>query len=128
MGFFTKALSILTGSSEETLYNARAELSNNLGKGVLSNQAEKEYVFETIIDYLPRYFKAEQLGSMYTGHAIAIIIDDLTKSKINEKFIQIFNRVMVYFYNYEINNIRTLEPALLRMGEEFEDYVQRYIS
>ncbi len=32
MGFFTKALTILTGSSEETLHNARAEFSKFWGQ------------------------------------------------------------------------------------------------
>lgn len=122
-----RALSILTGSSEETLHNARAEMSHNFGRGVLSNQSEKNYVFETLIDYMPRYFTPEQIRSMYTGHVTGFIVEDLAQSKKNEKFIQIFNRVMVYFYDYEFGNVSKLEPALLRMGEDFEQYVQRYI-
>nr|WP_106780791.1 hypothetical protein [Lysinibacillus timonensis] len=127
MGFFMKALSIITGSSEETLHNARAEMSNHYGKGLLSNESEKQYVFEQIINYLPQYFSPQEIRQSPTGYIIGFIIDDLAQHKKNEKFIQVFNRVMVYYYNYEMNKIETLEPALLQMGYEFESYVQRYI-
>ncbi|WP_164489639.1 hypothetical protein [Rummeliibacillus sp. TYF005] len=45
MGFFLKALSVITGSNEETLLNARTEISNNFGSDHLSNETERDYVF-----------------------------------------------------------------------------------
>lgn len=123
MGKFMKFLSILTGSSEETLHNARAEVSHHYGKGILSNEQERLFVFETLMNDLPRMFSIEQANRMPTGAIIGQMMEVYTRDKQKEKFVQIFNRVMTHYYNYEFNNVNSLIAALEMMGNDFEYFI-----
>lgn len=114
MGFLLKTLSILTGSSEETLLNARAEISNSVGKGNISTESERTFVFEKFASFIERNGLPRELEDEPTGMIIAFILDFL---------VQVTNRVLVDFYNYELEKSDTLIPALLEMGEDFESYI-----
>lgn len=124
MGFLLKALSVLTGSSEETLLNARAEMSNKFGSGRLSTETEREYVFEQLYLFLKNNGIPRELSNEPTGVIIGFILDYLVQDKRNGRFIQVTNRVLVDFYNFELGNTDTLIEALLKMGIDFERYVE----
>lgn len=125
MGFLLKTLSLLTGSSEELLLNARAEVSNNLGSGSISSESERTFVFDRFLKFLKENGLPRELENEPTGVILAIILDILVQDKKNHKFIQVNNRVLVDFYNYELGNNNTLMPALMKMGVDFEKYLER---
>lgn len=113
----------MTGSSEELLLTARAEVSNNLGSGSISNQSEKEFVFERFYKFIKTNGLPEELRYEQTGIILAWILEVLIQDTNNHKFLQVNNRVLVDYYNYELKKGDTLILALLKMGVDFEDYV-----
>ncbi|CAM5199704.1 hypothetical protein UACE39S_05812 [Ureibacillus acetophenoni] len=125
MGFLLKALSVITGSNEETLLNARAELSNNFGSGHLSNETERDYVFNELFKFFQKNGIPNELKNEPTGAIIGFVLDYLSQDKKNTKFLQVTNRVMVDFYNFELGNSETLIRALMKMGHDFEYYIEK---
>ena len=66
MGNLLKFLSALSGSSEETLLKARAQISNRYGIAVMSNETERNYILKKIASEIPKLFLAGQIERMNT--------------------------------------------------------------
>ena len=116
-----KALSVITGSSQGTLLGAKAEISNILGGGKLSSEQEKRFVFEKLITDLPSFYTIEEANSMHTIEIIGNMIEYYIHAE--PKFVQIFNRVMIYYYNFELRKEETLIPAFETFSKDFEKFV-----
>lgn len=126
MGKLMSLLSVLTGSSPATIHNARAEISNKYGNGVMSNSEERRFIFERFAKDIPAIVGIEASGKMPPGAAIGYMLDKYTQTFQSDdvKFSQIFSRVMVHYYDYETDNVETLMQALTRMGLDFDLYLE----
>lgn len=119
-------LSAVVGSSPATLHNARAEVSNRYGNGILSNSEEKKFVFERLAKDIPKMIGTENAKHWPPGAAIGYVVDAYTQTGKSEdvKFTQIFNRVMVNYYDFDLKNGQeTLAPALVRMSFDLNRYI-----
>jgi hypothetical protein len=79
-GLGLKLISILSGSSEESLLNTRAEVSNTFGKGIMSNETERKYVFQRIASDMSYLFTMEELFEMKTYEVIGCMIEYYCKN------------------------------------------------
>lgn len=119
-----KILSFLTGSSQETLLTAKAEMLNNLEKGDLSSADERKFVFEKLANDMFELYedKVEVIQLMPMVEIVGEILEDHMK-RGDKNFLQIFNRVLVYFYDYELGNQDRFIPAMMTFSEDFEEYI-----
>lgn len=131
MGLFLKALSILSGSPEDTLLNSRAELSNKFGSGKLSCETERIYVFETLQKDLPNIAKEVIPKIMTREEADELELNDLVTIAYNyydyakkHELLRIISRVMIHFYNLKPGDIESLEEALMLFSIDFANFVQ----
>lgn len=124
-----KYLSMATGSSQETLLNARAEMSNAIGSKSLSHEKERLYVFEKLNTDMQNhgssYINYEEIKHMPIEVILPYMSEYYQDTKQNE-YMQIVNRVLVYFYNYELGNHDSLVKALTPFTYDFIDYLSKH--
>jgi hypothetical protein len=119
MGFGLNLLKVLTGSDEKTLLNARAEVNHLVGGNKISNNSEKNYVIETIIREMNELVDFNKvIEDNGTPVEVVSCIVDLHIRNNDKKFLVIFNRVMVEYYNLELGNSESLIKALSLLTEE----------
>lgn len=80
---------------------------------MLLNDSEREFVLNKILKELEKldYEKIEKLNISPT-ELTAIVIDEMCTKKSNKDFIEIFNRVMVDYYEYEMGNAESLNKPI----------------
>ena len=124
-----KFLSVLTGSPEQTLLNARIEVTDKLGGGgALSSIHEKEFIFDKFSRDMHRMFTIEQCNRTLTADIVGAMLEEYGR-RGEKEILNAFNRVMVYYYNYELGNAKTLFPALILFSKEFDVYIKkRYLN
>lgn len=64
-------------------------------------------------------FSIEQCNRMQTEDIIGLMILEYARAGEKE-LLYAFNRVMVYYYNYELGNSKTIAPAFSLYSKEFE--------
>ncbi len=113
MGKGLKFLSILTGSSESQLLNAKAEVKRAFGSQELSNDSERDFVLNKIIKEMEKldYAKIREL-KISMPELTAMVIDEISVKKTNKEFMYIFNRVLVDYYEYKLGNAESLNKAI----------------
>ena len=134
---WSKVFSILTGSTEETVLGAKAELSYLLGtRQNISNQNELNYVFESIAKAIPIFIESQtkKLGitredvfsnfSSLEVWMMYFIYEYFIVEKNNKTFIQLFNRVLTHYYGYD-GSERSMENAMPSFCKDLEYYIVR---
>ncbi|MGL5717344.1 MAG: hypothetical protein ACRCXT_13335 [Paraclostridium sp.] len=131
MSKFLKALSILSGSSEQDLLNTRAVFSDKFGKGKLSCEDERRYVFKKfgddfyiiIKDVLPQIMSDEESDRLILSDIIMIQYNYYLDTNQNQ-FLLIFSRVMIHFYNLIPGDKDSLFKSLGLFSEDFARYMR----
>lgn len=114
MGSLRKILSIVLGSPEETLVNANSEIARYLGSNSISNNTERNYIFDHVA-------KDVQLSPMYKKYDINFVVLMVLNSYVdnwNGAQMQILTRVLVDYYGYLIGKEETLPNAVSRLAED----------
>ena len=132
--------SLLTGSPEETVLGAKAELGSLLGtRKNISNQSELNYVFECIAKAIPVFIESrtkklgitreEMLRKFPSVEAwmMYFIYEYFLVEKSNKTFIQLFNRVLTHYYDYD-GSERSLENAMPSFYKDLNYYVSAKIN
>lgn len=122
MGTLLKFLSILSGSSEEALLNVRAQVSNRYGSSIMSNETEKNFVFKKITTDIPKLLQPSQVERMSTEDIVGLVINYYCENKKRE-LVRTINRVLVYYYNYELDNEKSLRLSLKSFSRDLERYI-----
>lgn len=114
MGILRKTLSIILGSPEETLVNAKSEISRALGSTAISNNTERNYIFDKVVNDV-------RLSPLYGIHDINFVVLMVLNNYVdnwNGAQMQILARVLVDYYGYLIGNVDTLPNAVSRLAED----------
>ncbi|MBM7614142.1 hypothetical protein [Alkaliphilus hydrothermalis] len=118
MGLLRKTLSIILGSSEETLVTAKTELSRTLGDKRISNDTEKNYILDMIA-------KDVIIHRCYGELDVEVIVMEQFNNYLkswNRLQLQMLNRVLVCFYGYKLGDINTLPIAIKNLTFDLKVY------
>lgn len=131
MGTFLKFLSLLTGSDEETMLKARAEVAHAIGSSKVSNIKEKEYVFDCYLNLIANLTDPNEINKYSLGYTLMSVTDNLTQNYLHEpemvEFLQAVNRVLVHYYGFILGNPNTLTSAFEKMGNDLEIYLKKFL-
>lgn len=131
MGTFLKFLSLLTGSNEETILNARAEVAHAIGSSKVSHIKEKESVFDRYLNLLANLTDPNEISKYSLGYTLMWVTDALTQNYRHApemvEFLQAVNRVLVHYYGFILGNPNTLPSAFEKMGNDLEIYLRKFL-
>lgn len=103
------------------------------GNKEISNQREKEKIFKSLEEDIPVYIQRQcQISNITREYylkrwATLDIIANVLDAHIqlgSVKHVQMFNRVLVYYYGYKLGDKYTLLPALEKLSNEYEKYTK----
>lgn len=106
MGLGLKILSLISGSDEKTILNARAEIEDFIGtRSNTSNNSEREYIINALAKEIknnPRYIQLSKRGIDKSDVVCKVIDDKMNAGDIKE--LVIMKRVLVQYYGYNNNH------------------------
>jgi isocitrate lyase len=114
-----KLLSLLTGSNEMTLLNARAEISHTLGTSKISNSHEKNFVLDSICKDIVKYVDiGKAIDNNFSPYEVVYAVIEKRVNDNDREFLVIFNRVMVHYYQMKLGNEQSLAKALTELTDD----------
>jgi len=118
MASLRKALSIILGSSEETIVDAKTQLHRALGSERLSNDFEKDYILDVMKENI---VNSGLLYSMPLENIVLFLLNRYLDTW-NETQLHILNRVLVYYYGYKLGDMDTLPRAIENLAFDLKVY------